>query len=97
MDPTPAAIILGPIIMPVLTQFGMDPIQIGVMMCMNLIMGQITPPVGSCLYLASGISNLSVARIGKALLPFYAIAFAVILLVSFVPAFVMTLPNLFGV
>lgn len=97
MDPTPAAIILGPIIMPVLKQFGMDPIQIGVMMCMNLIMGQITPPVGSCLYLASGISNLSVARIGKALLPFYAIAFAVILLVSFVPAFVMTLPNLFGV
>ncbi|MDO4846020.1 MAG: TRAP transporter large permease subunit, partial [Oscillospiraceae bacterium] len=97
MDPTPAAIILGPILLPVLKQFGMDPVQIGVMMCMNLIMGQITPPVGSCLYLASGISRLSIEKIGKALLPFYAINFTVTLLVAYVPAFVMTLPNLFGI
>lgn len=97
MDPTPAAIILGPILLPVLKQFGMDPVQIGVMMCMNLIMGQITPPVGSCLYLASGISKLSVERISKGLLPFYAINFGVTLLVSYVPSFVMTLPRLLGV
>lgn len=97
MDPTPAAIILGPILLPVLKQFGMAPVQIGVMMCMNLIMGQITPPVGSCLYLASGISKLSVEKISRSLLPFYAINFAVTMLVAYVPAFVMTLPNLFGV
>lgn len=97
MDPTPAAIILGPILLPVLKQFGMAPVQIGVMMCMNLIMGQITPPVGSCLYLASGISKLSVEKISRALLPFYAINFTVTMLVAYVPAFVMTLPNLLGV
>ncbi|NLZ61501.1 MAG: TRAP transporter large permease [Acholeplasmataceae bacterium] len=97
MDPTPAAIILGPILLPVLKSFGMDPVHIGVMMCMNLIMGQITPPVGSCLYLASGISKLSVEKISRALLPFYAINFGVTLLISYVPAFVMTLPKLFGV
>ena len=97
MDPTPAAIILGPILLPVLKNFGMDPVNIGVLMCMNLIMGQITPPVGSCLYLASGISGLSIDKIGKALIPFYIIAFIVLLLVSYIPAITMTLPNTFGV
>lgn len=97
MDPTPAAIILGPILLPVLKNFGMDPVNIGVLMCMNLIMGQITPPVGSCLYLASGISKLSIDKIGKALIPFYIIAFIVLLLVSYIPAITMTLPNMFGV
>ena len=97
MDPTPAAIILGPILLPVLKNFGMDPVNIGVLMCMNLIMGQITPPVGSCLYLASGISKLSIDKIGKALIPFYVIAFIVLILVSYIPAITMTLPNMFGV
>lgn len=97
MDPTPAAIILGPILLPVLKNFGMDPVNIGVLMCMNLILGQITPPVGSCLYLASGISKLSIDKIGKALIPFYIIAFSVLLLVSYIPAITMTLPNMFGV
>ena len=97
MDPTPAAIILGPILLPVLKNFGMDPVNIGVLMCMNLIMGQITPPVGSCLYLASGISGLSIDKIGKALIPFYIIAFIVLMLVAYVPAITMTLPNMFGV
>lgn len=97
MDPTPAAIILGPILLPVLKNFGMDPVNIGVLMCMNLIMGQLTPPVGSCLYLASGISGLSIDKIGKALIPFYIIAFVVLMLVAYVPAITMTLPNMFGV
>ena len=60
-------------------------------------MGQITPPVGSCLYLASGISGLSIDKIGKALIPFYIIAFIVLMLVAYVPAITMTLPNMFGV
>lgn len=97
MDPTPAAIILGPIILPVMQSFGYDPVYIGVMMCMNLIMGQITPPVGSCLYLASGISKLNILQISKALVPFYFINFAAILLVAFIPSLVTFLPNMFGV
>ena len=97
MDPTPAIIILGPILMPILTTLGMHPIHIGVMMCFNLILGQITPPVGSCLYLASGISKLSVERISKGMLPFYAVNFLLLIVITFVPAVVMTIPNLFGI
>ena len=97
MDPTPAVIILAPILMPVLVDFGMHPIQIGVMMCFNLIMGQITPPVGSCLYLASGISKLSVEAISKAAIPFYIINSLALFTITYIPAFVMTIPNMFGV
>lgn len=96
MDPTPAAIILGPILLPVLTQFGLHPIQIGIMMCMNLIMGQITPPVGSCLYLASGISGLSIDKIGIALIPFYLINFGITIIVGFIPGITTFLPTMFG-
>lgn len=97
MDPTPAVIILAPILMPVLVDFGMHPIHIGVMMCFNLIMGQITPPVGSCLYLASGISKLSVEAISKAAIPFYIINSLALFTITYIPAFVMTIPNMFGV
>lgn len=96
MDSTPACTILAPILLPILTSLGMDPVHIGVFMCFNLVMGLTTPPVGSCLYLASGISKLSVERISKAMIPFFIINTAVLLLVTYVPASVTFLPGLLG-
>ena len=96
MDSTPACTILAPILLPILTSLGMDPVHIGVFMCFNLVMGLTTPPVGSCLYLASGISKLSVERISKAMIPFFIINTAVLLLVTYVPASVTFLPGLIG-
>lgn len=96
MDPTPACTILAPILLPILTSLGMDPVHVGVFMCFNLIMGLITPPVGSCIYLASGISKLSVEIISKAMIPFFIINSTILMLVTYVPAFVTLLPGLIG-
>lgn len=97
MDSTPAVTILAPILLPVLSQMGMDPVHIGVFMCFNLIMGLITPPVGSCLYLASGISRMSVEKISKAMIPLYGVNFLILMLVTYIPMLSLLIPNLFGV
>jgi TRAP-type C4-dicarboxylate transport system permease large subunit len=97
MDPTPAVIILAPILMPVLIELGMHPVHIGVMMCFNLIQGQITPPVGSCLFLASGISHLPIETIVKATIPFYIANTLALFAITYIPFFVMFIPSLFGV
>lgn len=94
MDPTPSTIILAPIIAPVLIEMGMNPIHIGVFLCFNLIMGLITPPVGSCLYIASGISGLPIEKISKAIIPFLIINIFVLLLITYFPPTVMFIPNL---
>ncbi len=94
MDSTPAIMILAPILLPVLQQLGMNPIHIGVFMCFNLIQGLITPPVGSCLYLASGISGLSVEKISKAMVPLLLVNVAVLMIVTFFPPVVTLIPSL---
>ncbi|MEQ2679911.1 TRAP transporter large permease [Enterocloster citroniae] len=96
MDSTPAVTILAPILLPVLTQMGMNPVHIGVFMCFNLIMGLITPPVGSCLYLASGISHMSVEKISKAMLPLYGVNFLILMLVTYIPTLSLLIPSMLG-
>jgi tripartite ATP-independent transporter DctM subunit len=96
MDATPSAIILGPVIVPILTNMGMDPIHVGIFMCFNLILGHTTPPVGTCLYIASGISGLKIERIALAMIPFLVVNFITLMLLTYVPAIVMFLPNLVG-
>lgn len=93
MDSTPAVTILAPILLPVLMQLGMDPVHVGVFMCFNMIMGLITPPVGSCLYLASGISHLSIEAISRAMLPLFLINILVLFLITYIPTLVTFLPN----
>ena len=96
MDSTPAVTILAPILLPVLTQMGMNPVHVGGFMCFNLIMGLITPPVGSCLYLASGISHMSVEKISKAMLPLYGVNFLILMLVTYIPTLSLLIPSMLG-
>lgn len=63
-------------------------------MSVNLIIGFITPPVGTCLFIASGISKISVERISKAVLPFLASNVAALLLTTFCPSLALSLPRL---
>lgn len=79
---------------PVLTSIGMDPIQAGIMMILNLIIGVITPPVGVCLFVAANIANISLVRISKAIFPFIVANIIVLMLVSFVPSMTLYLPRL---
>lgn len=94
MGMTPLIIILTPILLPIVTDLGIDPIHFGIMMILNLGIGLITPPVGAVLFVGSAVSGLTIERISKALLPHYGVMFIVLLVVYFVPGFVMFLPNL---
>ncbi|MBS5164566.1 MAG: TRAP transporter large permease [Butyricicoccus pullicaecorum] len=94
MDITPAVLIFAPIFLPVVKSFGMDPIHFGIMMVMNLGVGNITPPVGSSLFSGCQVANMDMEDMVKPLLPFYAAIFIALLLVVYVPWFSMVIPNL---
>ncbi len=92
METIASIIILTPILLPVVTGLGVDPVMFGVMMTANLAIGFCTPPLGVNLFVASGISGLKVEQITKAILPYFAVMFIVLLLISFVPAVSLALP-----
>ncbi len=94
MDLTPALLILGPMLLPVAEGYGLDPVYFGVVMCVNLCIGLITPPVGTVLYVGCGLSKISIGEITKPLLPFIAVMFAVLILITYVPGLITFIPNL---
>ena len=96
MDMAPLILICAPILLPVVTGpiIGMDPVQFGVVMILNLSIGLLTPPVGTALFVGSSISGLKIEKIAKAMLPFYAVMIVALLLLTFVPALSMTIPNM---
>lgn len=94
MDLTPALLILGPMLLPVAEGYGLDPVYFGVVMCVNLCIGLITPPVGTVLYVGCGLSKISIGEITKPLLPFIAVMFAVLFLITYVPGLITFIPNL---
>ncbi|PTM56593.1 TRAP transporter large permease [Desmospora activa] len=95
METIAALVILFPVLLPVATSIGMEPVHFGVMMVLNLMIGLSTPPVGVCLYVASGIGKVSIGETAKALLPFLAVSLIVLLLVSYIPEITLFLPQLF--
>ncbi len=95
MDMAPLIIIVTPILLPVVVgELGMDPVQFGIMLILNLAIGLCTPPVGSALFVGSAIGKISIEKATKAMLPFYLAMLVVVLLVTFIPAMSMTIPNL---
>lgn len=96
MDMTPAVLIFTPIFLPVVTALGMDPVHFGIVIVLNLCIGICTPPVGTLLFVGSGVAKVSVTQVIKPLLPFLAIMIAVLMLISFIPEISMFLPRLFG-
>ncbi|UCB44868.1 MAG: TRAP transporter large permease [Spirochaetota bacterium] len=96
MEGTAAMIITVPVLLPIAHCFGVDPVMLGAIVVLNLMIGLITPPVGLCLYVASGICKLSIERITKAILPFLAVEILVLMLVTYIKPITMFLPRLFG-
>lgn len=96
MDMAPALLIFTPIFLPVVKSLGMDSIQFGIMMIMNLAIGTITPPVGSVLFVGCSVAHLPVEDVIKQLIPYFLAVVAGLLLVTFVPAFSMWLPGVLG-
>lgn len=94
MDLTPAILILAPILTPVMARIGIDPVYFGVIMCINLGIGLVTPPVGTVLYVASGVANVTMSQLVRALLPFLLTLAAVLILLILFPGLVTAIPGL---
>ncbi|YBV94838.1 TRAP transporter large permease (plasmid) [Phyllobacteriaceae bacterium JZ32] len=96
MDIGPAILIFTPILLPIATSVGMDPVHFGVMMVFNLAIGTITPPVGTGLFVGASVAKVKVDRAIRALLPFYILLFIILLIVAYVPALTLALPRYLG-
>ncbi|MDD5015703.1 MAG: TRAP transporter large permease [Atribacterota bacterium] len=96
MDGTAAIILMTPILLPIATNLGINPIHFGIVICINLILGLITPPLGACLFVASSISKLPFERIAIATVPFLLLNISVLFLITYLPDLVLLLPRLFG-
>lgn len=95
MDMAPLILITTPILYPVVVgSLGLSPIHFGIIMMLNLAIGLCTPPVGSALFVGCAIGKISIEKATKALLPFYAVMVAFLMLITFVPEVTMFIPNL---
>lgn len=94
MDGGAALVILSPLLLPVVKAFGVDPITFGIIVCLNLSIGAITPPVGSCLFVASVIGETPMEKIAREVVPFLLAEVLVLVLVNAVPVLTTGLVNL---
>jgi len=94
MDSIPAIIIITPIFLPILMGIGINPVHAGIFMCINLITGVATPPVGCCIFAASLIAKESLERVSIAIIPFIITNIIVTLLVTYIPRITLFLPSL---
>jgi C4-dicarboxylate transporter DctM subunit len=94
MEPTGIILILAPILFPIATELGIDPVHLGVIMTVNMEIGMVTPPVGLNLFVTSGITGMSVVQVVKAALPWLSVLFVFLIIVTYVPAITLWLPNL---
>ena len=96
MDAFAAMYVFTPVFYPLATAVGIDPIHFGIIFCLMLTIGLITPPVGMLLFVTSNISGVPLAKLSKTIWPFVLTAMVVVLLLAFVPDLVMFIPNLFA-
>jgi len=96
MDTSAAIIILVPVLMPLITSVGIDPLHFGLVMCINLILGMATPPFGVILFLVCNITKMTMERLIRAIWPFLLVEVAILLLVTYLPGIALVVPRMFG-
>lgn len=96
MDITPAILIFTPIFLPIARSFGMTDIQFGVMLIFNMCLGNVTPPVGSVLFVGCGIGKVSIEKVTPKLIPYFIALIVLLMLVTFIPALSLAVPQLMG-
>ncbi len=96
MDMAPLILILTPMLLPVVTSLGIDPVHFGMIMMINLGIGLITPPIGTVLFVGCAISKLTMGQVMKAMNPFWLALLLVLLLVTYVPGLSLWLPRAMG-
>lgn len=96
MDMAPLIVITSPIFLPVAMATGMDPVQFGIMLMLNLGIGLVTPPVGSVLFVGCAVGKIRVEEAVRTIWPFYLALFVALMAITFVPSLTLTLPGLIG-
>ena len=91
-----AIIILAPTLLAVANAVGIIPLHFGLVMVLNIVVGLLTPPLGVCLFVVSGVTGLELSLIIRSVLPFLAVEFAVLMLVTYLPSIILFIPNLLG-
>ena len=96
MDATAAMLVFIPVLTPLADLIGMDPIHFGLVYCLLITVGLVTPPVGMTLFVTSNVSGISLSKICKAVLPFAAVAMLITIAMAYLPQVVMWLPTVFA-
>ncbi len=97
MEPTGVILILAPILFPIASQLGIDPIHLGVIMVVNMEIGMVTPPVGLNLFVTAGVTKMSLMEVTRAALPWLSVLLVFLVMVTYIPAISLALPNaIFG-
>ena len=96
LDLTPAVLIFTPIFLPITRSIGMSDVQFGIMLIMNLGIGSVTPPVGSCLFVGCGVGKVKIEGVTKYIVPLFASMVVALFLVTFIPAIALVVPYLCG-
>jgi len=94
METAPALVIVTPVLAPIAAVLGIDPVHLGIVVCLNLVLGLITPPVGAVLFAVCGIGNMSLERLSKAIWPPFLVTLVVLAIVTYVPWLSTFLPRL---
>jgi len=95
MEPSGLLVIVAPLVFPIAIQLGIDPIHLGIIMVVNMEIGMITPPVGLNLFVTSGVANMPMMSVVRAALPFLAVLFVFLIMVTYIPVLSTFLPNTF--
>ena len=96
LDLTPAVLIFTPIFLPIARSVGMSDVHFGLMLIMNLGIGSVTPPVGSCLFVGCGVANVKIEGVTKYIVPIFVAMVVALLLVTFIPAISLIVPYFSG-
>ncbi|RPK14846.1 TRAP transporter large permease [Priestia endophytica] len=97
MDITPAVLIFTPIFLPISEAIGLDPVHFGIVIAFNLCLGNITPPVGSALFVGASVANVRIENVIRTLVPYFIVLIIVLLIITFIPQLSLFLPKLFGI
>ncbi|MGE4453875.1 MAG: TRAP transporter large permease [Sphaerochaeta sp.] len=95
LDATPAIILIVPILMPVITKLGVNPVHFGIITTINLAIGMSTPPVGVTLFVSSSLTKTPITKVVKPMIPIWFILIGILLLVTFIPQISLFLPSIF--
>ncbi|WP_454440956.1 TRAP transporter large permease [Vibrio bathopelagicus] len=96
METLAAIVILTPILLPITSALGMDPIHFGIVMIVNLAIGFVTPPLGANLFMASQVGNVPIESLSRAIIGWIGALLVALMLITFIPALSLTLPNILG-